>query len=455
MLRFLDAMIAVVLATVGVFGAAVYANLSYDVVRGEDYANFPPFRAGYDGNYNDHLGAEYYEIAVSIYDGRGYADPFKTRSGPTAWMPPILPIYTTALLICNDGDKVATANAMIVTQAIAIWLTALLTLLVARRTAPRVPLVFVVALMAFALVTRFHTAFQVTHDSWLVLLAVDALIVGMFFGNVWSRSWRAIGWGVVGGLAALISPIAGLVWGVYSVVTTLRERRFVPFLLSCVAVLVVMSPWIVRNYLVFGRFIPVKSNLAYELYQSQLLNSEGRLSTKVFRTHPYSANGAERAEYVALGEIAFLDVKKQQFLDEVRARPHRLADKIHDRLHAATIDYSPMDDEEYERTTLYQMCYVGQPLFAFAGLALMLASPIRRLPRGAWTGLAFLFVYLLPYVLVSYYDRYEFPLWGLKTLVVAWWLEVVFGGTRAEEREVSARATTTIRKPTVADGRTP
>ena len=206
MLRFLDAMLAVVLTTVGVFGSALYANLSYDVTQPEGYANFPPFLVGVDANMNDHLGAEYFEIASALVNGRGYADPFRTESGPTAWMPPLLPLYTAGILILNDGDK-----------------------------------------------------------------------------------------------------IAGLAWGAHSFVAAMRERRLRPLLIACLAAAAVMSPWIVRNAFVFGRFIPVKSNLSYELYQSQLLNEEGRLSTKVFGTHPYSTAGSERTEYVELGEAAFLD----------------------------------------------------------------------------------------------------------------------------------------------------
>ena len=453
MLRLLDVWIAVLATTVGVFGASVYANLSYDVTDGADFASFPPFRPGYDGNYNDHLGAEYYEIAVAITKGRGYADPFRTESGPTAWMPPLLTLYTAGILHLNDGDKTATANALIVSQAVALWLTGLLTLLIARRTAPRVPSVVVAALMTIALITRFHTAFQVTHDSWLVMLAVDALLFGMLFGRVLSRPWRALLWGMVGGLTALVSPIAGLCWGAYSLTTAIRERRVRPLLFACVAMVVVMSPWIVRNYLVFGRFIPVKSNLAYELYQSQLLNEEGRLSTKVFRTHPYSSGGAERAEYVALGEQAFLERKREQFLEAVRHDPKLFLLKIYDRLQAATIDYSPMDDEEYERELLFRLCYLLQPLTVFAAVSLVLASPVRRLPRGAWAGLTFLAVYLLPYVLVSYYDRYEFPIWGLKTLVLVWWLEMLFSGTRPDEHEIEGPAATMRAKPRIPVGR--
>src|SRR5690348_4535505 len=41
--------------------------------------------------WHQHLGGEYFNIAQAIVDGRGFADPFGERTGPTAWMPPLFP----------------------------------------------------------------------------------------------------------------------------------------------------------------------------------------------------------------------------------------------------------------------------------------------------------------------------------------------------------------------------
>ena len=72
-------------------------------------------------------------------------------------------------------------------------------------------------------------------------------------------------------------------------------------LVALLACAVTVSPWVVRNAVVFGRFIPVKSNLAYELYQAQCLSPDGRLTNKVFGTHPFATNGPERAECAEKG----------------------------------------------------------------------------------------------------------------------------------------------------------
>src|SRR6202040_1282334 len=82
-----------------------------------------------------------------------------------------------------------------------------------------------------------------------------------------------------------------------------------------------VTPWTVRNYLVFGRLIPVKSNLAYELYQSQCLQPGGTIRRSTFSQHPGNAANREAREYDALGEIAYLGRKAEQFRQAVQADP--------------------------------------------------------------------------------------------------------------------------------------
>ena len=76
-----------------------------------------------------------------------------------------------------------------------------------------------------------------------------------------------------------------------------------------------------RNYLVFGRWVPVKANLGYELYQSQCIEKEGTLHVKTFRSHPYAAMSAARREYRELGEIEFIDRKGEVFWNSVATDP--------------------------------------------------------------------------------------------------------------------------------------
>ena len=66
----------------------------------------------------------------------------------------------------------------------------------------------------------------------------------------------------------------------------LRRRAWRRLALALAFAGLTLLPWTVRNFLVFGRVIPVKSNLAYELYQSQCLQPDGLITYRTFDRHP-------------------------------------------------------------------------------------------------------------------------------------------------------------------------
>ena len=69
----------------------LYANAAILISDSADYRYFPPFEPDRNDLMTSHLGAEYLNIAQALRAGRGYADPFRAETGPTAWMPPVLP----------------------------------------------------------------------------------------------------------------------------------------------------------------------------------------------------------------------------------------------------------------------------------------------------------------------------------------------------------------------------
>jgi hypothetical protein len=336
---------------------------------------------------------------------------------------------------------------LIVTQTFALLFTAWIVLAAARATI--VPCWLTALLIATALVSRFHLAYQFTHDAGLVMFAFDLVLIGAIWRGFFDSRRRALAWGVAGGFAALASPIVGLCWGAMTLMEARRVRALKPALLALAAAMAVLSPWIVRNAVVFHRFIPVKSNLAYELYQGQAHNEDGRLTTKVFGSHPYASAGAERFEYVEKGEMAFLDAKRTAFWSSLRENPRLFAWKVWDRTLAVGLDYSPMEPQEYERRTLFEFCYLTHPVWLFASLSLLILLTVLTPARGAATGIALMACYLAPYVVISYYDRYELPVWGLKVLLLVWCLDAVGRGILGffpNRRGVSRRADTTLRE---------
>lgn len=256
--------VPIVLA-VAVCGCAVYANLSFAVTKPSNYRYFPPFERNVNSNMNRHLGAEYFNIARSIVRGQGFANPFPMPTGPTAWMPPLLPTLLAGLLWACDGDRDAVMTVVLFLQVVVLIGTGLLVLAVTRRTTRRLGAVVAAAVFFVALLSNFHQCFQVTHDSWLVLLALDLVIAGLCWLQP-LHGWKtAAGWGLIGGFCALINPVVAFAWGMSSVVLAFSRRPWSPLGIAVLIAGLTLAPWTIRNYRVFGRLIPVKSNLAYDL----------------------------------------------------------------------------------------------------------------------------------------------------------------------------------------------
>lgn len=71
-----------------------------------------------------------------------------------------------------------------------------------------------------------------------------------------------------------------------------------------------ISVWSYRNFQEFNRFIPSKSNFWYEFYQANMADEDGILNQRTIQTFHPNAKGKYYALYDSLGEIKFLDTMK-------------------------------------------------------------------------------------------------------------------------------------------------
>jgi hypothetical protein len=90
-----------------------------------------------------------------------------------------------------------------------------------------------------------------------------------------------------------------------------------PGIVATLALFAALSPWIIRNYETFHHFIPVRSGLGLELY----IGNNG-FSTRWVNSalHP-NHNDAELAEYEQAGEVAYMEHKRRQAVEYIRAHP--------------------------------------------------------------------------------------------------------------------------------------
>ncbi|GIX00660.1 MAG: hypothetical protein KatS3mg111_3992 [Pirellulaceae bacterium] len=382
----------------------------------------------------DHLGAEYDSIAQAIRQGRGFADPFRTESGPTAWMPPVLPAITALLYWLTGDDRQQVVWIVYGLQLLVVTWTAWLVLRFAR--CQRIWWVGVATVIAF-FCADFHALFQITHDTLLILACVNGLWLGLCREWLPRCDWRVGAWGVFGGSVALVNPVVGATWAVLTTwkLWPIRRRRASgdpddrwsrrtidrnrATQLACAAVLsmIVVAPWAIRNRLVLGRWVPIKSNAIYEIWQSLCLDTDGVLDMQSIRKHPWLSAGAQRRAYVEKGEIGFLDSLKQPVWEKVTRDPWSVIERILNRWSAACLWYEPFFDDIGETPWLLIVKRVVFALPLPSLLAIVLLGP-DRLPRPVSAAIGIYVVYLIPYVLISYYERYGAPLVGIKCLIV-------------------------------------
>lgn len=377
------------------------------------------------GDFTDHLGAEYDCIAKAIRSGRGFSDPFQEPTGPTAWMPPALP-YLQAFVywLCNDEREIVIA-VMLRLQNVAVLLTGCIVVGQARKR-KMVSLGFIIFISGCA--ANFFDLFQTIHDSGWLLLLVSILWLGLvYFWKGAAASYpQASLWGCFGGLCALSSPVLGAVW---ATITSLRtwfdggdlsaKRRWAILLIVASVSIIVVTPWTIRNRVVFGKWLPIKSNGMYEVWQSQCPDDDGVLDVFQISQHPWPNQGEQRHQYKDLGESAFIAEKGTIAIQSIASNPLEFSRRVANRWGAVCVYY-------FAAYTFDEKLGGGWPIFfkrivfplPMLCLLVLLYLKSGPLEPEVFAAIAIWALGLLPYLLVSYVDRYATPVFGMKMLIV-------------------------------------
>jgi len=183
--------------------------------------------------------------------------------------------------------------------------------------------------------------------------------------------------------------------------------------LCLLTVFLVVSPWLVRNYAVFGKFIFVRDNLPLEIHMA---NNESLTGMWTRSEHP--GNDLQSMErFRDLGEIRFMEEKRQQVQQFVREHPGKLAVFCLQR----TVYFWAGTPQTvivagYDLLIARHAAFLLGSVFAFAGLWLTLR---RRIPGGLLIA-CILLIYPLPYYLVTPFPRYRHPIEPFIVLLAAY-----------------------------------
>jgi 4-amino-4-deoxy-L-arabinose transferase-like glycosyltransferase len=357
----------------------------------------------------DHFqyGWEMGRLARSIAEGHGFSSPTDLPTGPSAWAPPLYP-YILAEVFRLFG----------VYSALSAWiilafnsLFAALTCLTLYRIAERIYGIGVAratawtwAVFPYAIYWPVRVVWETSLTTFLLSLA---LLVTLRMADEPPRVRMWILFGVLWGVIALTNTAVVsmlpfcLLWLLYRLPR--QRRQFAGAALCVLTAAFVVSPWLARNYQVFGEFILVRDNLPLEMYEANNDQSAG-LWTR--NEHPGNNPEAMR-RFQELGELGFMAEKRQQVRQFIREHPGRFLRFTLER--AVYFWIAPPQATivaGYDLMISRHTNFLLAAVLAFAGLWLT----IRNRKRAAFLVACFLLIYPLPYYLVMPFVRYKHPI---------------------------------------------
>jgi hypothetical protein len=236
------------------------------------------------------------------------------------------------------------------------------------------------------------------------------------------RHWCA--YGLLWGLTLMTNPSIGMLlpfllgWSVY------RARVRIPlpvaatlpraFLVLGLAVLCCL-PWTIRNYSVFHRFVPLRSNFPFELY---IGNNENYADDHP-RFPPPITKERETVRYIHMGEIPFMDEELRKAKLFLFTHPRKVLFLFADRF-AAFWTGAPFAVQTFLKTNSWLvrtllLCATLSGIGALAGIVVLLRrqSPY-TFPLAAYP-IAFPVIYYMTHTSL----RYRHPLEPVVLLLTA------------------------------------
>jgi len=259
-------------------------------------------------------------IGRSLALGHGFGNPL-ADSGPSALLPPVYPYILAAIFKLFGIYTRASIIAALVLNGIISAATCIPVFYLARKSFGDRAAKWAGWGWALSPYGIYYGA-DWAWSTCLVTLLLCCLFLWALDLEASNRIRDWIGFGALSGFAALtepsvlsVLPFLGL-WTCYRRYC-LRRRWLLPATAAALAVLVVLTPWGVRNYRIFHKVIPVRSGLGLELY----IGNNGYSTSWVNRDLHPNHNAAEQSEYERTGEIAYMDHKRLQAIDYIRAHP--------------------------------------------------------------------------------------------------------------------------------------
>lgn len=260
-------------------------------------------------------------IAQSLATGKGFSSPFGRDTGPTAWLTPVYPLLVAAIFHVFGVFTRASFFAVVLLNSLFSSVVCFPIFHAGNRvagTGTAGGATWLWAVFPNAVIVPFEWVWD---TSLSALLAATVLWATLELAE--STRWRD--WclyGLLWGFTLMTNPSLGSLlpfltgWAAYRARREIKFSAFMPALAAVGIAFLCCAPWTVRNYLVFHRLIPLRSNLPLELY---IGNNENYVPNATWP--PKISKERELIRYFRLGEMPFMDEEKRKALAFIRSYP--------------------------------------------------------------------------------------------------------------------------------------
>jgi 4-amino-4-deoxy-L-arabinose transferase-like glycosyltransferase len=338
-----------------------------------------------------HLHAwEQGNVARSLLAGHGFGSPFQSAQ-PSAIMPPVYPLIVAAFFWIFG---IHTAHSIFAVHAFDCLINSLacipLFFLARRSFGQRVAWAATWIWVFFPYGIYFSAAW-----AWSTHLLLLCLYCLLYLAQDLETTPRLAPWarfGLLAGFAGLTEP-SSLVISTFLLLFAAfqlfrsRQRFLAPILTGALVMAATISPWLIRDAVVFHRFIPMRDSMGLELWMGNNGYSTRWTSDQLHPLH----DPAELAAYNA-GELPYMQLKSQQAHAYIHAHPAWYARMCARRalylwtgywsFHKDYLAMEPTDPENIPFATL---------LTGLGILGLTLAWRRRPIEAARFTGVLFLF----------------------------------------------------------------
>jgi hypothetical protein len=407
------------------------------------------------GNDNFEFGWEMGRISRAIAQGHGFSNPYDGNTGPTAWEPPLYPYLMAGVFKLFGIYTRSSAWALLSINSLLATLTCIPIYLIAQGTfGGRVArwsaygwglnpyewywsihwiwdTTFTPLLMACV----FLVALELSHG------APDAFVPRISAGRSKLTAWTLFG--ALYGLGAIANPtmlaflpFCGLwIWRT-------RYRQGLPSLIgvvfSSLMFFAVLSPWVIRNYEVFHRFVFLRDDFGLQLRLGNGPYADGMLMAYL---QP-NLNKLELQKFQNLGELRYGESCKQQAFDWIREHPGRFA-VISLKRFFYYWNGVPRESGSLSPVDFRTSAFLATSVLAIWGAI----RAVRQRRPGAWLFAGLMISYPAIYYFVYPHARYRHPIEPELTILIVFLILEAREAKKPEPQRTRSNASEVLREP--------